>query len=896
MEDDFTYDVFLSHSSKDKAIVREVAARLRKNGLRVWLDECEIRPGDSIPTKIEEGLEHSRVLVLCMSKNAFGADWVKLESHTFRFRDPLNRERRFVPLRLDDAPIKGFLQQFRYINWHPEHTEQEHDELIEACRPSARPVASEDSWPSERFDFDHVPEVGCSVLGREDDLRFLDEAWENETLNVACLVAGGGVGKTALVRKWLDGMRAHRYARAERGYGWSFYSQGIGDRVVSSEAFIDRALRTWFDDKSMADSSYSPWDKGRRLAQHVQRDRCLLILDGLEPLQSSFSDDRGRIHDLAIASLVEHLAEKNPGLCVITTRESVPDLRGRSHTIQNDLEQISDQTGGEILRASVVKGTDQQLQQLTRDFGNHALAISLIGAFLAGQHVTNAANIPDLPTAKDTERSAWRAIMAIMSQLQDPTQLQIARLLGLFDRPATAADVEFLRSKTSIPGLTHLLGEGSWTPHVANLRRLRLLLPESRCNRNGIDAHPVVRAYFRSELKKDQTVWRQANAHLFDHFASVPKTHRPDEFGDMEPLYRAIDHGCHAERYQEAFEVLEDRLRRGDEHHTFFRGFLGAERTAIGRFFTRPWTDVVEGDLEPSSQAWLLNEAGSILRVTGHFEDALSPIRRSIDMYEEQGDYTHASRSTATLVNVYMLMGKLEDARNWALKAVVYVDKSQSIKERIAKYSFTSRVFWYLGRHEEARAWIHKADALQSKAQDADQLRNGLHETIWCEELSDEEEWDDVASKMEDVLQWLPVSNKRSRALVLSTLGLAKFFLGKWDEGRMNLDWGIHVYRETGRQDELPRVLLARARCRISTGAFESAREDLKESMEIALRFGMRLYEADVSLEYARLLLAERMPDRSAAQENLANVKRIIEETGYRRLSKELDRLTERAG
>ena len=119
MADDFTHDVFLSHSSKDKAVVRAVAERLRTDGLRVWFDEWELKPGDSIPAKIEEGLEHSRVLVLCMSANAFGSDWAQLEAGTFRFRDPLNQERRFIPLRLDDAPIKGSLAQFLYINWLP---------------------------------------------------------------------------------------------------------------------------------------------------------------------------------------------------------------------------------------------------------------------------------------------------------------------------------------------------------------------------------------------------------------------------------------------------------------------------------------------------------------------------------------------------------------------------------------------------------------------------------------------------------------------------------------------------------------------------------------------------------------------------------------------------------
>jgi hypothetical protein len=121
---EFQYDVFLSHSAKDKAVVRPLAERLRQDGLKVWFDEWVLKPGDSIPAKIEAGLEHSRVLVLCMSANAFGSDWAQLEAGTFRFRDPLNQERRCIPLRLDDARIKGSLAQFLYINWLPANREQ----------------------------------------------------------------------------------------------------------------------------------------------------------------------------------------------------------------------------------------------------------------------------------------------------------------------------------------------------------------------------------------------------------------------------------------------------------------------------------------------------------------------------------------------------------------------------------------------------------------------------------------------------------------------------------------------------------------------------------------------------------------------------------------------------
>ncbi len=127
MSTEFHHDVFLSHSAKDKAVVRAIAERLRADGLRVWLDDWEIRASDNIPAKIEEGLEHSRVLacpavasgrrrMLCMSAHAFGSDWAQLEAGTFRFRDPLNKERRFIPLRLDAAPIKGSLAQFLYIS------------------------------------------------------------------------------------------------------------------------------------------------------------------------------------------------------------------------------------------------------------------------------------------------------------------------------------------------------------------------------------------------------------------------------------------------------------------------------------------------------------------------------------------------------------------------------------------------------------------------------------------------------------------------------------------------------------------------------------------------------------------------------------------------------------
>ncbi|MBI1381730.1 MAG: hypothetical protein GC161_11665 [Planctomycetaceae bacterium] len=84
MSEASSFDLFLSHSGKYEAVMRPRAERSRADRLR-----------------------RSRVLVLCMSATAFGSDWAQLDAGTFRFRDPLNQERRFFPLRRGDAPIKG---------------------------------------------------------------------------------------------------------------------------------------------------------------------------------------------------------------------------------------------------------------------------------------------------------------------------------------------------------------------------------------------------------------------------------------------------------------------------------------------------------------------------------------------------------------------------------------------------------------------------------------------------------------------------------------------------------------------------------------------------------------------------------------------------------------------
>ena len=78
--DEQVYDVFISHTSEDKAeVVRPLANALRDAGLSVWYDEFEIRMGDSLRRKIDKGLANSRFGVVVLSRAFFGRGWPEYE-------------------------------------------------------------------------------------------------------------------------------------------------------------------------------------------------------------------------------------------------------------------------------------------------------------------------------------------------------------------------------------------------------------------------------------------------------------------------------------------------------------------------------------------------------------------------------------------------------------------------------------------------------------------------------------------------------------------------------------------------------------------------------------------------------------------------------------------------
>ena len=74
------YDVFVSHASEDKAtFADELCNILTNSGIKVWYDAMNIQWGDSLRSKIDEGLKKSKYGIVIISKDYIKKGWTNYE-------------------------------------------------------------------------------------------------------------------------------------------------------------------------------------------------------------------------------------------------------------------------------------------------------------------------------------------------------------------------------------------------------------------------------------------------------------------------------------------------------------------------------------------------------------------------------------------------------------------------------------------------------------------------------------------------------------------------------------------------------------------------------------------------------------------------------------------------
>ena len=111
--------VFLSYNKADIAVGRSVYAHLSLAGLDVWFDEWEIRAGDSIPGRLNEGLQGFGTFVVLWSAQASRSDWVRqeLNSAIMRALQDKTGRTRIIPCRLDTTPLPPLIQDRKAVDF-----------------------------------------------------------------------------------------------------------------------------------------------------------------------------------------------------------------------------------------------------------------------------------------------------------------------------------------------------------------------------------------------------------------------------------------------------------------------------------------------------------------------------------------------------------------------------------------------------------------------------------------------------------------------------------------------------------------------------------------------------------------------------------------------------------
>ncbi len=94
--------VMISYSHADKNIARRLAADLQERMLDVWLDEREVLVGDSIHTKVEEGVGGCDYLVALLSRASLESEWVREEINAVRTREKESKSIVLLPVVLEE--------------------------------------------------------------------------------------------------------------------------------------------------------------------------------------------------------------------------------------------------------------------------------------------------------------------------------------------------------------------------------------------------------------------------------------------------------------------------------------------------------------------------------------------------------------------------------------------------------------------------------------------------------------------------------------------------------------------------------------------------------------------------------------------------------------------------
>lgn len=163
-----TKGIFLCHSSRDKSFARRLADDLRAAGVTVWVDEAEIRVGDSLVERIQSGIAAMEYLAVVLTPDAVDSGWVEREVATALTEEIEKRRVKVLPLLYKTCAIPTLLRDKKFADFRkPQKYQSSLRELLKRLggdepRGPRHPPPKR-SWPDDPFFADALDDLKRSA-------------------------------------------------------------------------------------------------------------------------------------------------------------------------------------------------------------------------------------------------------------------------------------------------------------------------------------------------------------------------------------------------------------------------------------------------------------------------------------------------------------------------------------------------------------------------------------------------------------------------------------------------------------------------------------------------------------------------------------------------------------
>ena len=742
-----------------------------------------------------------------------------------------------------------------------------------------------------KISLSNLPSQNNILIGREDHLNSLNELLSSQNVRIIAIIAPGGIGKTSLINEWLNRIEKNSFNGVKIVYGWSFYSQGKFEaKQISDKDFIAD-----IQDFLNLPNEILSGNIERKIVSILAKEKSLIYLDGLEPLQKPPGDGMGKFIESAysIKVFLREFIRNCHGLCILTSRTSISDLIDNTYYREINLEKLSKSDGMQLLRQFGISGKENELKQASEEYNGHALALTLLGSYIMdvfSGDIRKRDLIKKLTNETQYGEHAKRILYAYELWLKGKPELDILYILCVFDRPAENDALRRIIDENAIDGITSNLKYLCFYDYMFALRNLERLKLITILPNGNIESHPLIREYFEERLKANNFEgFKEAHRRLYEYYKSIPKE-TPETISEMAPLYTAVIHGTKAGLYIESLnEVYKKRITRNGHFNLHNHGAYSDDLATLANFFEEPWGKVIN-QIDEDNAIYLLSRVVYPLLGVGRYKEAIEPTSKAIEKHYVKKDWKQLAIGYGNLVEIYVPLGDFSSAIKSAENGIMCIGNLGNTPLQYITRSIAAYCHYLCGNGEAALRLFQEAENLFKANDINNEYLSSVGGARYCELLIWQECYDDAIKRG----KWMLSIAEKNEILIdigldCLAIGRALMYKEEYTQSEQYLNIAVERLRMAGQQECIISGLLGRAEYYIKSSKFGDARFDIDEAYTLAVDTELTLYLIDCYFEFAKLYIEES--DFNKVTEYYELIRTMLQGINYGSKYKELDRI-----